>query len=89
VRPEQNKLKNRHITPEYFTLTELSVYSGLGRRFLRDAIKSRERPLPHFRITGKTILVSKDEFGEWLKNFRTENDELERIVNQTLWGMRK
>ncbi|MCX5906891.1 MAG: hypothetical protein NTY64_06825 [Deltaproteobacteria bacterium] len=63
------------ICKDYFTLPQLSVFSGLGIRFLRDALKDPDRSLPHFRLNNKTILVSRQEFGEWLEKFRAGNQD--------------
>ena len=71
---------------EYFTLPELAHYSGLGIRFLRDALKDPEYPLPHFRINKKTIIVSRTEFNEWLEIFRDrdDNDDLNQVFDQVM-----
>lgn len=70
---------------DYFTLPQLSAFSGLGIRFLRDALKDPEHPLPHFRLNNKTILVSRLEFAEWLEKFRTgSHDSLHQIVDQVM-----
>ena len=75
----------KEIHKDYFTLPELSAYSGLGIRFLRDAIKNPEHPLPHFRLNNKTILVSRLAFAEWLEPFRaSSHDSLNQIVNQVM-----
>jgi hypothetical protein len=73
------------IQKDYFTLPELAAYSGLGIRFLREALKDPEHPLPHFRLNNKTILVSRLEFSEWLERFRANNhDSLNQIVDQVM-----
>ncbi len=73
------------IRKDYFTLPELAAYSGLGVRFLRDAIKDPDHPLPHFRPNKKTILVSRLEFAEWLERFRADNrGSLNQIVDQVM-----
>jgi hypothetical protein len=73
------------IYKSYFTLPELSVYSGLGIRFLRDAIKDPEHPLPHFRLNKKTILVSRHAFADWLEPFKADSHEsINQVVNQVM-----
>jgi hypothetical protein len=70
---------------DYFTLPQLSAFSGLGIRFLRDALKDPDHPLPHFRLNHKTILVSRLEFAEWLERFRDGNgNSLHQIVDQVM-----
>ena len=73
------------IHKDYFTLPQLSGFSGLGIRFLRDALKDPDHPLPHFRLNNKTILVSRLELAEWLEKFRAgNNDSLHQIVDQVM-----
>ena len=70
---------------EYFNLTELAEYSGLGKRFIRDAIKDENNPLPSFPINKKTILVSRDDFMQWLEHFKFNNhNNLNNIVDQVI-----
>lgn len=78
------------ITPEYFNLPGLAQFCGLGVRTLRDAIKSREHPLPHFRVGHKTILVSRVDIIQWLKKYRTdEKSEIDQAATQALAGIEK
>ncbi|MGD0826839.1 MAG: hypothetical protein ABSA09_01960 [Desulfobaccales bacterium] len=73
------------IHQNYFTLPQLSAFSGLGLRFLRDALKDPDHPLPHFRINSKTILVSRLDFAEWLERFRARNNgHFNQIVDQVV-----
>lgn len=75
---------------EYFNLPELAKYSGLGTRFLRDALKHPDHPLPYYRLNRKTILVSKSEFAEWLEHFRVDPaSNIDRMVNQVLAEFKK
>jgi hypothetical protein len=74
----------------YFTLPELSAFSGLGIRFLRDTLKHPGHPLPHFRLSNKTIIVSRLEFAEWLESFRVATGVgLEEIVSQVMTKLSK
>ena len=76
------------IQNDYLTLPKLAAYSGLGIRFLRDALKDPGHPLPHFRLNNKTILVSRLEFAEWLERFRAgRHDSLNLIVDQVMMGL--
>jgi hypothetical protein len=76
------------IQKDYFTLPELAAYSGLGIRFLRDAIKDPDHPLPHFRPNKKTILVCRLEFAEWLEPFRACNDDkVTQVVNKVMMDL--
>lgn len=78
------------ISKEYFNLSELSHYSGLRIRFLREAIKNSDHPLPHFRLNNKTILVSRREFAEWLEHFRAgDQSEVDKIASEVLEDFRR
>ncbi|MBW1992468.1 MAG: hypothetical protein JRI59_10240 [Deltaproteobacteria bacterium] len=78
------------ISQEYFTLRQLSAFSGLGVRFLREALKNPDRPLPHFRLNNKTIIVSRHEFAEWLEHFRVgSGEEIDRIVDEVMTELAK
>ena len=82
MRPKELFLK------EYFNLRELSQYSGLGIRFLRDALKDPEHPLPHFRINKKTIITSRTDFIEWLETYKAnDKNNVDLIVNQVMHDM--
>ncbi|MBM4274144.1 MAG: hypothetical protein FJ134_06760 [Deltaproteobacteria bacterium] len=73
------------IQKDYFNLPELAAYSGLGIRFLRDALKDPEHPLPHFRMNNKTILVCRLEFAEWLERFRADSrGSLNQLVEEVM-----
>lgn len=52
----------------YLSLVELSGYSSLCVRSLRSHLRSRTRPLPHFRV-GSKILIRKTDFDNWMKQF--------------------
>lgn len=78
------------IRKEYFTLPQLADFSGLGIRYLREAIKDPVHPLPHFRLNNKTILVSRTEFAEWLEQFRAGQErETDRLVAEVLRDLKK
>jgi hypothetical protein len=79
MRPKELFLK------EYFNLRELALYSGLGIRFLRDALKDPEHSLPHFRINKKTIIVSRTDFIEWLETYKADaTNSIDQIVDQVI-----
>lgn len=73
--------------PEYFTLKQLSerYACGLGERFIRDALKHSDHPLPHFRLNNKTILVSRTDFDAWLERYRRDQgSRVDQIVDEIL-----
>ena len=93
-RPSVNKKlkpqKHGLIHPEYFTIPQLSVFSGLGPRFLRDSLKHPEHPLPHFRLNSKTILISREDLAEWLEHFRGDRgNQVDQLVRLVVAGVTK
>jgi len=83
--PEQT---SRQHASRYLTLPQFKQYCGLGKRFLREAIKDSAHPLPHYRVNNKTILISTDDFDNWLQRYRVDgNSDLDRIVDGVLRGL--
>lgn len=79
--------ENAHggVSPTYFSLRALAVYSGLSNRTLREYLHDRVHPLPHFRVGGK-ILVKRDDFDQWVTRFRrvTPCIDVESIVDDVM-----
>ena len=73
----------------YVSLKALAAYSGLSVRTLRDYLRDRTRPLPHYRIGGK-ILVRRSEFDAWVDQFRatTTATSVESLVDDVVAGLR-
>lgn len=79
---------SRHHSQRFYTLPQLKDYSGLGERFLREAIRDNTHPLPHFRLNRKTILVCADDFEGWLQHYRVDDDAaLDRLVDEVMTGL--
>ncbi len=72
----------------YMPLRELAAYSGLSVRTLRGYLRRRARPLPSYRVGGKT-LVRRREFDQWVVQFRVnvDRDAVETIVSSMLAGL--
>jgi excisionase family DNA binding protein len=69
----------------YLTLDELSAYSGLSVRKLRDHLRDADHPLPCYRPGGRKIVVKLSEFDRWMAAFRYEGDpDLREIVGEIL-----
>src|SRR5215510_3036320 len=77
------------VTPMYFSLRALAVYSGLSNRTLREYLHDRVHPLPHFRVGGK-ILVKRDDFDHWVTQFRrvTPAIDVGAIVDDVMRSIR-
>jgi hypothetical protein len=82
--------KTDYLPKDYFTIRELAYHSGLGERYIRDALKNPAHPLPSFRLNHKTILIAKSEFNEWLEHFRVDQtSDLDSVVNLVLAEFKK
>jgi excisionase family DNA binding protein len=75
------------IKKEYFSIRELSEYSGISQRTLWDLLKDSLNPIPHFRIgvAGKIVRVKKSEFDEWMQTQKSGDPQLiDQIVDAIL-----
>jgi excisionase family DNA binding protein len=63
------------IIKEYFSISELSEYSGISQRTLWDLLKNPVNPIPHFRIgsAGRIVRVKKSEFDRWMETQRVKD----------------
>ena len=77
-------LDNLQHSDKYMKLKDLSIYSGISVRKLRDLIKDLVNPLPCFRMDG-VILVKKSEFDIWMeRNFRLRQRDIDQIVDEVV-----
>ncbi|MFC1591970.1 helix-turn-helix domain-containing protein [Thermodesulfobacteriota bacterium] len=67
----------------YLDLKQLSEYSTFSDSTLRDYLSDPDTPIPYFRVKRK-IIVRKTEFDRWMEQFRDENNELDRIVDEVM-----
>ena len=73
------------IAREYFSISDLSAYSGISERTLRDLLKDSVNPIPHFRIgsAGRIVRVRKSDFDDWMDTQRPRNiKEIDKIVDE-------
>jgi excisionase family DNA binding protein len=71
----------------YFSIRELSEYSGISHRTLWDLLKDSLNPIPHFRIgsAGRIVRVKKSEFDEWMQTQKPGDPQLiDQIVDEIL-----
>jgi len=74
----------KNLTEDNFLdLKQLSRYSTFSDSTLRGYLSDLENPIPHFRVNRK-ILVRKNEFDLWIEQFRGENNDLDRIVDEVI-----
>lgn len=71
------------ITREYLSIKELSEYSGVCVRTLRDKVNASDNPIPAYRFGG-SIKVKRSEFDQWASSCRIDNDRVKNIVDEVL-----
>jgi hypothetical protein len=71
----------------YLSLRDLSVYSGICRRELREHIKDAVHPLPCFSVGGGKLRVRRSEFDAWMTRFRVDSTDVDAIVREVLGDM--
>jgi excisionase family DNA binding protein len=75
------------IKKEYFSIIELSEYSGISQRTLWDLLKDPVNPIPHFRVglAGRIVRVKRSEFDTWMQTQKSSDINLiDRIVEEIL-----
>jgi excisionase family DNA binding protein len=75
------------IKKEYFSILELSEYSGISQRTLWDLLKDPVNPIPHFRVgsAGRIVRVKRSEFDQWMQTQKPSDINLiNRIVDEIL-----
>lgn len=80
--------KNR-VAKEYFKVAELSEYSSISQRTLRDHLKDPVNPIPFYRVgrAGRIIRIKKSEFDLWMDSQREEQGEgIDEIIEDLLKG---
>ncbi len=70
----------------YMSLRDLSAYSGMSKRKLREALSDPVHPLPHYRAGGK-FLVRRSEFDQWIARFRQEGSDVDALVSEIAKGV--
>ena len=78
---------NNLVHREYFSIRELSEYSGISQRTLWDLLKDSINPIPHFRVgsAGRIVRVKKSEFDQWMQTQRSMNIEwIDQVVGEIL-----
>ena len=59
-------------------------YSGISVRTLRTWLKDG---LKHSRLPSGTILIKRDWIDQYLESFAVEENEVNKVVNETLRGL--
>ena len=75
------------IKKEYFSILELSEYSGISQRTLWDLLKDSVNPIPHFRVgsAGRIVKMKKSEFDQWMQTQISSNIcWIDKIVDEIL-----
>ncbi len=69
----------------YFSIADLSEYSGISQRTLWDLLKDPVNPIPHFRVgsAGRIVRVKRSEFDLWMESQRPKDAAwLDQIVDE-------
>ncbi len=75
------------VTKEYFKIAELTEYSSISERTLREHLKDPVNPIPHFRIgaAGRIIRIKKTDFDRWMDSQRADqSNELDELIAEVL-----
>lgn len=72
----------------YLSLAELSAYSGMSTRKLREFLNDPIHPLPHYRPGGK-VFVRRSEFDHWMMQFRHEGADVVQLVSDIVKEVKK
>jgi excisionase family DNA binding protein len=72
-----------NILREYLSVKELSEYTGICVRTLRDMLNASANPIPAYRFGG-SIKIKRSEFDEWAKSCRIDNDRVNQMVDEVL-----
>ena len=75
------------IKKEYFSIIELSEYSGISQRTLWDLLKDPVNPIPHFRVgsAGRIVRVKRSEFDQWMQTQKPRDiNMIDQIVDEIL-----
>jgi excisionase family DNA binding protein len=73
------------IAREYFSISELSDYSGISKRTLWTLLNNPTDPIPHFRVgsAGRIVRVRRSEFDDWMERQRADrNIDIDKIVDE-------
>lgn len=77
-----------NIQREYFSVQELSDYSGIGVRTLRDKLNASTNPIPSFRFGG-SIKIKRSDFDDWAKSCRNDNGRVNQLVDEVIRDLGK
>lgn len=78
---------NETLKKEYFKIKELSIYSGISERTLRNLLNAHIDPIPHIRIgpTGRILRVKKTDFDNWMNAQKTsKTNSIDELLNDIL-----
>ncbi len=82
-----NDNNKKRVRREYFSVAELSAYSGISERTLWDYLKNPVNSIPHFRVgsAGRIVRVKRSEFDRWMQSHKASNiNDIDQIVDEVL-----
>ncbi len=75
------------IQKEYLTVADLSQYTRISQRTIRDLLKDPVNPIPFYRVgaAGRIIRIKKNEFNEWMQSQKSSHGtEIDDLVAEIL-----
>ncbi len=81
-----NNSNNITFEDQYLTLKQLSKYSSLSVRTIRDYLNDPVDPIPAYRLKRK-ILILRSQFDSWMQNNKiggNVNNIVEEMVNAVI-----
>jgi hypothetical protein len=85
--PTPDNMATRTDLDLYMSLRDLSAYSGMSKRKLREALRDPVHPLPHFCPGGGKVLVRRSDFDQWIARFRQEGLDVDVLVSEIAKGV--
>ena len=74
------------IAREYFSISELSDYSGISKRTLWTLLNNPNDSIPHFRVgsAGRIVRVRRSDFDDWMERQRGDRNikDIDKIVDE-------
>lgn len=84
----KNKDFSSDVNREYFSVTEVAEYTGMGVRTIRGFLNDPMNHLPHYRVgtAGRIIRIKRDELDNWIRSFKVNSEgiDIDELVNDLI-----
>jgi len=84
---KRRQRKRQSIIPGYLTISGFCEYLGhaVSERTVREWLKHPTHPLPCFRISAKTVIISREDADNWIQQFAEGNEnKVDDLVNEVM-----